>query len=222
MGGLIFICGSIVTLLIAFAVCELFLPVENFHSYCGVRPHPAYTYAVIRRFDSGNQLRSHRVLWMITLRSSKNGTLGLTARQKMFAQLLVSLGYSLSVYMAGGSTMRVPFLGDVNLGFMVYPSKYVYHCCLCKRDQLDRWNRWTLRHSKLCCDFVFPRGSRSVELFWAKSGERAAFAGSLAGFLIWNLHPARVFMGDTGSLFIGGMLCVHLHLESDTLFCSYR
>ena len=32
----------------------------------------------------------------------------------------------------------------------------------------------------------------------------AAFAGSLAGFLVWNLHPAKVFMGDTGSLFIGG------------------
>ena len=35
----------------------------------------------------------------------------------------------------------------------------------------------------------------------------AAFAGSLAGFLVWNLHPAKVFMGDTGSLFIGGLLC---------------
>jgi phospho-N-acetylmuramoyl-pentapeptide-transferase len=33
-----------------------------------------------------------------------------------------------------------------------------------------------------------------------------AFAGALAGFLVWNLHPAKVFMGDTGSLFIGGAL----------------
>ena len=32
-------------------------------------------------------------------------------------------------------------------------------------------------------------------------------AGGLAGFLLWNLHPAKVFMGDTGSLFIGGVLC---------------
>ena len=30
---------------------------------------------------------------------------------------------------------------------------------------------------------------------------------ALAGFLLWNLHPAKVFMGDTGSLFIGGVLC---------------
>lgn len=35
----------------------------------------------------------------------------------------------------------------------------------------------------------------------------AVWAGALMGFLMWNLHPAKVFMGDTGSLFIGGMLC---------------
>jgi phospho-N-acetylmuramoyl-pentapeptide-transferase len=34
-----------------------------------------------------------------------------------------------------------------------------------------------------------------------------AFCGGMLGYLIWNLHPARVMMGDTGSLFIGGTLC---------------
>jgi UDP-GlcNAc:undecaprenyl-phosphate GlcNAc-1-phosphate transferase len=33
-----------------------------------------------------------------------------------------------------------------------------------------------------------------------------ALAGGLAGFLIWNAHPARLFMGDCGSLFIGAVL----------------
>ena len=32
----------------------------------------------------------------------------------------------------------------------------------------------------------------------------AAMAGGLAGFLVYNFHPAKVFMGDTGSLFLGG------------------
>lgn len=31
----------------------------------------------------------------------------------------------------------------------------------------------------------------------------AALAGGLGGFLVWNWHPARIFMGDAGSLFIG-------------------
>lgn len=35
----------------------------------------------------------------------------------------------------------------------------------------------------------------------------AALAGGLAAFLIFNFHPAKVFMGDTGSLFLGGAIC---------------
>jgi len=35
----------------------------------------------------------------------------------------------------------------------------------------------------------------------------AALLGGLLGFLVFNHHPARVFMGDTGSLFLGGMVC---------------
>ena len=34
----------------------------------------------------------------------------------------------------------------------------------------------------------------------------AALLGGLAAFLIYNFHPAKVFMGDTGSLFLGGMV----------------
>lgn len=38
------------------------------------------------------------------------------------------------------------------------------------------------------------------------AGFGAAVAGGCAGFLIYNAHPAKVFMGDTGSLFLGGAL----------------
>ena len=48
--------------------------------------------------------------------------------------------------------------------------------------------------------------------YFASSGELAvvsfALAGAALGFLWWNAHPARVFMGDTGSLAIGGVLGV--------------
>src|SRR5207247_2725702 len=33
-----------------------------------------------------------------------------------------------------------------------------------------------------------------------------ALGGALVGFLPWNLHPARIFMGDGGSLFVGSVL----------------
>ncbi len=35
----------------------------------------------------------------------------------------------------------------------------------------------------------------------------AALVGGLLGFLLYNHYPAKVFMGDTGSLFLGGMVC---------------
>ena len=35
----------------------------------------------------------------------------------------------------------------------------------------------------------------------------AVSAGACLGFLVWNFHPAKVFMGDTGSLFLGGLVC---------------
>ena len=35
----------------------------------------------------------------------------------------------------------------------------------------------------------------------------ASIIGGLAGFLCYNFHPAKVFMGDTGSLFLGGAVC---------------
>ena len=46
---------------------------------------------------------------------------------------------------------------------------------------------------------------------WWKFGAVSVFAGALAGgllgFLVYNFHPAKVFMGDTGSLFLGGAVC---------------
>ena len=35
----------------------------------------------------------------------------------------------------------------------------------------------------------------------------AALLGGLFAFLCYNFHPAKVFMGDTGSLFLGGAVC---------------
>ena len=41
---------------------------------------------------------------------------------------------------------------------------------------------------------------------WFIAMALALLAGSLAGFLVWNISPARIFMGDGGSLYVGYML----------------
>lgn len=48
--------------------------------------------------------------------------------------------------------------------------------------------------------YAFSVQSRPLELI------SAVLIGGMIGFLVYNFHPARVFMGDTGSLFIGGLV----------------
>ena len=50
----------------------------------------------------------------------------------------------------------------------------------------------------------------AVALMWSRTGVAvlsSAVFGGLFAFLLYNFHPAKVFMGDTGSLFLGGMVC---------------
>ena len=50
----------------------------------------------------------------------------------------------------------------------------------------------------------------AAALVWSRFGVgvlSAAAFGGLCAFLIYNFHPAKVFMGDTGSLFLGGLVC---------------
>lgn len=60
-------------------------------------------------------------------------------------------------------------------------------------------------------DVMYIPGSEEIVVFLG------AFVGALVGFLWWNAYPAEVFMGDTGSLAIGGIIavsaiCVHKEL----------
>ncbi|NLL40078.1 MAG: phospho-N-acetylmuramoyl-pentapeptide-transferase [Clostridiales bacterium] len=53
----------------------------------------------------------------------------------------------------------------------------------------------------------------AVSVYWGMLAQgifAAALTGGLAAFLIFNFNPAKVFMGDTGSLFLGGCVCALL------------
>ena len=63
----------------------------------------------------------------------------------------------------------------------------------------------------VCAFFAAAFGWAWVK--WQQSGTAgmavfaAALFGGLVGFLVYNHYPAKVFMGDTGSLFLGGAVC---------------
>jgi phospho-N-acetylmuramoyl-pentapeptide-transferase len=63
---------------------------------------------------------------------------------------------------------------------------------------------WQGRNS--CLAQVGPPGCYQVRDPFDLAIVAAAFAGACAGFLWWNAAPARIFMGDTGSLALGGAL----------------
>ena len=48
----------------------------------------------------------------------------------------------------------------------------------------------------------------------------AALAGACVGFIVWNAKPARVFMGDTGSLALGGFVASSAFMMQMPIFIA--
>ncbi len=135
----------------------------------------------------------------------KKRNLGLTASQKLLAQLAVAVIYAVSQYAVGAHRLAVPFFGQVNFGIWYIPF------CVFVILAMSNATNLTDGVDGLCGSVSFVAALPLIILAGSKATFgigtiTVAFAGALAGFLVWNLHPARVFMGDTGSLFIGALL----------------
>ncbi len=139
----------------------------------------------------------------------KKRNLGLTARQKTFLQLLVSAAYLSTLALAGMKTTTIPFIGDVNIssgiGLIFWPIAlmfiYGFTNAVNLTDGIDGLaSSVTLVVS---CAFMLASGMLGIA---TNNVISCALAGACVGFIIWNGHPAKVFMGDTGSMFLGGMV----------------
>ena len=139
----------------------------------------------------------------------KKRNLGLTAKQKTFLQLFVSAAYLLTLALCGMKTTYIPFIGEVviteGLGLIFWPIAlvfiYGFTNAVNLTDGLDGLaSSVTL---VVACAFMLASGRMALGSVNALS---AALAGACAGFILWNAKPAKVFMGDTGSMFLGGMV----------------
>ena len=204
MGGILFILGMAAALAGAVIISEMFLPVKVIGETAG-----GINTLVLTRFSGGviMALCCGAIGFMDDyIKIVKKRNLGLTDKQKLFAQILVAAGYAVSVYMAGGSKVHIPFLGMVDFGWWFIPF------CVFVIVAIVNATNLTDGIDGLCgtVSFVavlFFLVASGYTGYYSQSLVAAAMAGALAGFLVWNLHPAKVFMGDTGSLFIGGVLC---------------
>ncbi len=136
--------------------------------------------------------------------------LGLTALQKAMLQMAVSAIYLYVIYRAGIMTtdIYVPFF---NVTFYLHPMVYIFFAMFVMVGCVNSVNL-TDGIDGLCSSVTIP-----VMVFFTAAAIAlgkydlallpAALVGGLIAYLHYNWHPAKVFMGDTGSLFLGGCVC---------------
>lgn len=137
----------------------------------------------------------------------KKRNLGLTARQKLVLQFLAAGAYLATLYLSGsGSSTIIPFLGSVDFGLLYWVLALLIIVGVVNAvnftDGIDGLNASVTFFAGL--SFLVISGFLSLNGIGIVAG---ALAGGCLGFLLWNFNPAKVFMGDTGSLFLGGMVC---------------
>ena len=137
--------------------------------------------------------------------------LGLTALQKLVLQLAAAGAYLALLRYNGDLTcdLYIPFCErDVRHSVArLSDLRDVCHRGLRQRGQPDRRCRRPGRPVSLSRSWPF---FAVCAWLWGKTTLAllpAALVGGLAAFLVYNHHPAKVFMGDTGSLFLGAAVC---------------
>ena len=136
----------------------------------------------------------------------KKRNLGLTIKQKTVLQVILMVGYLLTLFLNDptGATF-IPFVGMVEtryffwvLGFAVM---YATTNAVNFTDGVDGLCGSVTLTAAL--SFIAIAGLRNC---LGVSLMAAALAGGIVGYLIWNWHPAKVMMGDLGSMFLGGLV----------------
>jgi phospho-N-acetylmuramoyl-pentapeptide-transferase len=133
---------------------------------------------------------------------------GLKAREKMLLQILLTAGFAVYLTISGGISLNIliPFSGGntIDIGWFAYPLMFVAVIGTVNgtnfTDGLDG----------LCSNVTIIVAAFFTFAALAVGGDvypiTAAMIGALLGFLLFNTYPAKVFMGDTGSLALGGFV----------------
>ena len=136
--------------------------------------------------------------------------LGLTSIQKAALQAAVSALFLYVMFRTGAMSteLYIPF---VDLSFTLHPLVYIFFSMFVMVGCVNAVNL-TDGVDGLCGSVTIP-----VMIFFTVAALAlgkydlavlpASLAGGLAAYLVYNWHPAKVFMGDTGSLFLGGAVC---------------
>lgn len=133
---------------------------------------------------------------------------GFSPSQKFLAQTVVSFAYAIFLYLQFGQTAtRIPFTDiSLNLGILYIPFVMLVLLATTNSANLTDGLDGLATSVGSIISLFFALACAGFSEGGSGSIISGALAGGLLGFLIYNAYPAKVFMGDTGSLFIGGMI----------------
>ena len=132
---------------------------------------------------------------------------GLKPMQKIIMQVLIIAAFFTSHIIAGDTSTVItfPFLGQLDFGIFYYIVMglgiiYLVNAVNLTDGVDGLCSSVTLVYCAAYVVICSLLGMSEMGLVSAAAG-----AGCL-GFMVWNLHPAKVMMGDTGSMFLGGIV----------------
>lgn len=145
----------------------------------------------------------------------KKNNAGLSEVQKMILQIVISAGFIVyNALRTGGSTVISidfpSFTGEIG-GWQIDLGIFWYVLAMIVMVGFTNAINITDGLDGLCTSVTIPvsiffvvvsliRGSYDITVL------SIALAGALIGFLVFNWHPCKIMMGDTGSMFLGGMI----------------
>ena len=169
-----------------------------------------------------NKIIDPSVLWLLFLtlghgllgflddfiKAEKKRNLGLTAKQKMLGQIILAVLFCWGVVdtLHLPYSIAIPFTQiDISIGYFYYP--FVVLVIVGASNAVNLTDGLDGLASGCCvisfiayAVFCYMTGFNDLGYFIT------ILAGSCIGFLFFNYHPAKVFMGDTGSLALGGAI----------------
>lgn len=205
MGGLMFITGTVIAAAVAY-ICACFIDGGNIYLdvFSTANKSVRFAAGIIMAL-----LMSFIGFMDDYIKAVKKQNLGLKARQKTVMQLAVAAGYLITLYLTGMKYTDIPFIGSVNvtsgIGLVFWPIALIFIYGFTNAVNLTDGVDGLASSVTIVVSLFFMLAS-ALTYNAGYSVLATALCGSLIGFLVWNLHPAKVFMGDTGSMFLGGIV----------------
>ncbi|MCR4694091.1 MAG: phospho-N-acetylmuramoyl-pentapeptide-transferase [Pseudobutyrivibrio sp.] len=153
------------------------------------------------------------------IKALKKSSDGLKAWQKMLGQILVTSGFALYMVKFSDVSMEmiVPYSkARIDLGFFAIVILFIAVLGTVNGSNFtDGLDGLETSVTLAICGFL---GVASIKYMSDITPVIAVMIGALFGFLMYNVHPAKVFMGDTGSLALGGFVAATAYMLQMPLF----